>query len=83
MITILSFRELMETDIPDLLKRIPSAEYPPELLAARRSTILEAYSRLTPEQQQNVIEELAELEGSDTSMSAQLDGAGFGSGGVL
>lgn len=41
-ITILSFRELMETDIAAALKRIPFAEYPPELLAARRARFVEA-----------------------------------------
>jgi hypothetical protein len=65
--------------------------YPTDLFTARRNLILEAYRRLTPQQQRNVIAELAEMaacapdkvEGSDTSLSGSLSDAGFGSGGVL
>lgn len=37
------------------------AEYPAGLLAERRDWLLKQYGKLTPTQQQNVIEELAEL----------------------
>jgi hypothetical protein len=39
--------------------------YPLDLFTARRASILEAYRRLTPEQQRNVIAELAELAAAD------------------
>jgi hypothetical protein len=39
--------------------------YPTDLFTARRNLILEAYRRLTPQQQRNVIAELAEMETCD------------------
>jgi hypothetical protein len=39
--------------------------YPTPLFEARRNSILEAYRSLTPEQQRNVIAELAEMEACD------------------
>jgi hypothetical protein len=58
-------------------------EYPPSLLQARRACILAAYRHLTPEQQANVCEELADLECSDDTLNGSLRDAGFGSGGPL
>jgi hypothetical protein len=58
-------------------------EYPQSLLQARRACILAAYRHLTPEQQANACEELADLECSDDTLSGSLRDAGFGSGGPL
>jgi hypothetical protein len=63
--------------------------YPPEMKAARLDALLRQYRNMTPEQQANVREELAELgaaiepEGSDTGTETNLRDAGYGSQGIV
>jgi hypothetical protein len=73
--------------LPSLSRK--AEEYPAELLAARRAEFIARIKQINSDaileraEQSDLEWRTREPDGSDTSMSAQLDEAGYGSGGVL